>query len=1008
MTAKSATQPNWAIAVIVLLAIGLSACHPSQSGSTAGTTSDASAGNPLPPVDPPDDEDDDDEETPPTPPEPVAVCPSADAPNPDQAMQDALLVAFFDAREGDVIEICAGTWNFTTGLILHGKRGVTIRGAGRDTSEPAVLDQDGDPTEGWRTVLNFDNSGASEGINVSHSDGVTIEGLKVIDSPGNAIRVFKSRQVTIRNVWAGWSDFDPATPGYQPDATNGAYALYPVECEHVLIEDSVAVGSSDAGVYVGQSNDIIVRRSWAKYNVAGYEFENTYRAEFVDNIATKNTGGFLVFDLPGLRQYGEKNLVHRNKSYDNNVPNFAPIGNIVGEVPKGTGMLVLSSDQLEIFDNEIYDNDTMGIAVVNFQLVNKNEKDFKFDFFPEGVEIRDNIFRDNGGDPQQPDQERGDGSFLPFIIAAKNNGRSAHIVWDGGFDGRPPDPSPTASNAGPDTDCAMPLDADGIPLDQPNPNETGRLEPRLDERGRPNYSRNDDVARRISNPDQPCRYNAWKFNPGEDVPARPANYLCLSGNQFENTTPQTQGVAEFLNANFFDASSEDVIAQQLLIPASTDKAPHACDLPARLPPTLDLPFVPDPDSADARPTDEEVAAACEAPMADGEINWDALLNYNCPQLAHYNLFADPADPTGASHGRSLPFELNTILFSDYASKDRYVFLPPGANARYQSRATTGSFRETFDFPVGTVLVKSFSFKHEGNGTEDIVETRLLIKRQKSSGVEWVGLPYVWTGEAGSRTAELKLAGSESAHDYDYADPDPEVSARYTGSVARYQVPAALNCITCHGGDDREAGAAPLGLKARYLNRDLDYGGSIGVVNQIQQWGIAGLLDNVPANIASIERTPRWNVPGDSGQTADSAADKHARVRAYLEVNCMHCHNGNGAGSNSGLNLDAYRDVDVRYGVCKKPIAAGSGSGGFQFDIVPGDAVESILHFRLRSAKAGERMPPLARTVVHGEAVDLLTDWVDNVLLALDAADEESVKGESACTDNPEDNGTPAP
>jgi parallel beta-helix repeat protein len=263
------------------------------------------------------------------------ICPGPDA-------QKQALIAFFDAREGDTIEFCEGQFDFDTGLVMTGKRGITIKGAGLD-----------------KTILSFKQSPAQDGLSINRVDGITIEGLTIYDAPGNGLRIFRSQFVTIRGVKVGWSNADPASPNYDPSmkswTQNGSYAFYPVICRHILIEDCVSVGSSDAGVYVGQSSDILVRRTEAFNNVAGFEFENTYRAEFVDNVAHDNVGGFLVFDLPGRVQYGEKNLVHHNRSFNNNTPSFAPRGAIVGDVPSGTGMLVLASDQLELYENDIYE-----------------------------------------------------------------------------------------------------------------------------------------------------------------------------------------------------------------------------------------------------------------------------------------------------------------------------------------------------------------------------------------------------------------------------------------------------------------------------------------------------------------------------------------------------------------------------------------------------------------------------------------------------------------------------
>ena len=883
------------------------------------------------------------------------ICPGATA-------REEILTAFFDAREGDTIEFCAGTFEMTTGLILNGKRGITVRGAGMD-----------------QTILNFRNSDSAEGINAVHADGLVLEGFTVEDTPGNGIRVFRSEYITMRDVRARWRDSegrDETDEGYEVSPENGAYGLYPVETRHVLMEDCEAHGASDAGIYVGQTSDVLVRNCYATYNVAGFEFENTFRAVFEDNVATKNTGGFLVFDLPDLRQYGAKNIVRRNKSYDNNTDNFAPIGNIVGLTPRGTGMLILATDQLEIHDNEVYDNDTTGIAIVNFGLASPDYPDLRYDFFPEGLYIHHNVFRNNGGNPQEPDPDRGEASLLPLLLRIKNLGRSAHIVWDGAED---------APN-----DCtSIPKDGDGVPLTEPNAHypheEQGG---RTDERGRPNVTREDQ--------DPECKWNAWKFDDEGEL-NKPENWLCIAEtNEFVSggsvlgtlTTP-------FLRANITSSDPATLIVD-LLRPASTDLAPHRCELPAHPEPVLDLPYEPDPDSAGARPDPAAVAAACSKGRA-GHVNMDAVLHYNCPRLADYGLFTDPADPRSGPSGQGMPFELNSALFSDYAKKYRFLFVPDGTQAVYRDH--DDGVTATLDFPVGTVIAKTFSFPVEDDSgaplSEDIVETRLLIKRQTEEGVNWVGLPYMWkTADDGSRYAELAVAGGNKAVEYDYADPDDEVRTtdgqpvRYRGSVANYGIPAALNCLTCHADENREAGSAPIGPKPRFLNRTNVFA-DVGEMNQLDYMQMKGLLSGLPGT--GVERSPKWNVAGSSGELPESPADVHARMRAYLEVNCAHCHHPQGGGSNSGLYLDAYRRVDQRYGICKKPVAAGRGSGGLQYDIVPGASADSILYFRTASDQPGVRMPPLARTVVHGDAVNLIARWIDEALPELsDQIDNEEV------------------
>ncbi len=480
----------------------------------------------------------------------------------------------------------------------------------------------------------------------------------------------------------------------------------------------------------------------------------------------------------------------------------------------------------------------------------------------------------------------------------------------------------------------------------------------------------------------------------------------------------------FLNAHVTSSDPEQ-LAQDLLVPASNDLTPHACDHPARPVPTLQdlgLPFEPDPNSGDARPDPADVAAVCGRALAAGEVNYQALALYNCPSLSQYGLFSMANDPRSAPNGRGVPFDLNSALFSDYAVKYRVLYLPPenlaapnGALKKATYKDRSNGVTATLEFPVGTVIAKTFAFRDDTPAlTENVVETRLLIKRQTSRGVNWVGLPYVWQKNAqGALTsAVLRVQGEEQAVSYDFIDPDEDVKdiegnpQRYTGTVARYGVPPALTCISCHGGDDRESGAPPIGLKPRYLNRNNTYGGA--QVNQLTYLAQQQLLQGLPANFAGIEKHPRWNVPGDdrvvggvaSAPAADSSDDIHGRVRAYLEVNCMHCHQPNGNASNSGLFLDSFRTVNVQYGICKEPVAAGRGSGDNQYDIVPGVSADSILNFRVNSAEAGIRMPPLARSVVHGEAAELLVRWVDTVLPTPDTEDEEVCTGPFAGTPIP--------
>lgn len=886
----------------------------------------------------------------------------------DARARDRILTELFQASAGDVVSLCEGRFDMPTGLLINSKPGITLKGAGMD-----------------KTILNFAKSDSAEGINASYSDGLVLQDFTVEDTPGNGIRIFRSNFITVRGVRARWHDLagrDETDAGYTPRSDVGAYALYPVEVRHILMENCEAHGASDAGVYVGQSSDVVVQNCLATYNVAGYEFENTYRAIFQNNVATKNTGGFLIFDLPDLRQYGEKNIVRNNKSYGNNTENFAPIGNIVGLTPRGTGMLVLASDQLEIYGNEIHDNDSIGIGIVNFGLVDNTYPDQRYDFYPEGLEIHHNTFRNNGMNPQQPNPDRGVASALPLLLRVKNFGRGADIVWDGGEDT-------------PNGCTEYPVDKDGVPLNRPNPNETGRYEARVDERGRPNFDRSDR--------EPTCKYNAWKFNAQGQL-KKPENGICITNNQHDSNPLKTA----FLNAKLNRTDLGPELVQQLATPGSSDLAPHNCDLPARVPPVLKLPYV--ATAGEKRPTAAETQKVCSA-VKPGEVNWAALARHDCPDLAQYGLFKEASDPLSGGQGNGvMPYQLNTALFSDYASKDRVIFLPPGSTPGSVQPAAYKDSRQgvtaTLDFPVGTVIAKTFSFRKEDAAgkllAEKVIETRLLIKRQTATGVNWVGLPYIWSHDGNGRTttAALSLAGGSASVAWDYLDPNPKVlkngqRARYTGTASQYTIPAALNCISCHGGDDREPGSAPIGPKARNLDRGVnaDLGGS----NQLVLMKTRGWLTGLPATPEA--RQPAWDVAGDSGELPGSALDIHKRMRAYLEVNCMHCHNPNGGGSNSGLFLDSFRVVDKRYGICKKPVAAGRGSGGFKHDIVLGQAGSSIMPFRVGSAEAGIRMPSIARTVVHGEAAAMMNDWVQNQLPAVNALDDDLVRNEENCSDS---------
>ncbi len=249
------------------------------------------------------------------------------------------------ANDGDTIDLPAGVFGFTRSILLEGKSNILLRGAGMD-----------------KTILSFRNQEeGAEGMRVSNGTNIVLADFTIQDAKGDNIKTNDINGISFINIKSEWTG--------EPDETNGAYSLYPVMCKNVLIDGCVAIGASDAGIYVGQSTNVIVRNSEAYNNVAGIEIENTVRADVYNNSAHDNTGGILVFDLPGLSQLGQQTRVFSNNVYRNNYTNFAPEGNIVGAVPPGTGVMILASKDVEIFNNEIIDNKTGSIALISYLFV---------------------------------------------------------------------------------------------------------------------------------------------------------------------------------------------------------------------------------------------------------------------------------------------------------------------------------------------------------------------------------------------------------------------------------------------------------------------------------------------------------------------------------------------------------------------------------------------------------------------------------------------------------------
>ena len=327
----------------------------------------------------------------------LTACGEQTPPEPELSFEERLQQQLIQAQPGDVIEVPAGVHEITRGLSLN-VDGVTLRGQGMDN-----------------TILSFRNqSQGAEGLLVSADDFV-IENIAIEDTIGDALKINNSNNVTIRNVRTEWTN--------GADTENGAYGIYPVQSSDILIDGSVAIGASDAGIYVGQSTRIIVRNSRAEFNVAGIEIENSTFADVHDNTAINNTGGILVFDLPNLPVQGGRNTrVFDNQISNNNTANFAPEGNIVGTVPAGTGMMILANDNIEVFGNEFVNNNSANIMIVSYHITGLPIDDANYDPFPESIHIHDNQFSGGGS---QPDSE-------PLqALQQAIGGAIPNVVWDG-------------------------------------------------------------------------------------------------------------------------------------------------------------------------------------------------------------------------------------------------------------------------------------------------------------------------------------------------------------------------------------------------------------------------------------------------------------------------------------------------------------------------------------------------------------------------------------------------
>jgi len=310
-------------------------------------------------------------------------------------------------------------------------------------------------------------------------------------------------------------------------------------------------------------------------------------------------------------------------------------------------------------------------------------------------------------------------------------------------------------------------------------------------------------------------------------------------------------------------------------------------------------------------------------------------------LSEYNFFE--GNLTDLSPGEGvIPYDLNTPLFSDYSHKKRFVWLPEGTSATYNTD-------HVLDFPNGAVLIKNFYYLNDERNPDQgkrLMETRLLVNR----GEEWSAYGYSWNEE--QTDAIYDVVGD--IKEVTWVNIDGEET------TVDYIIPNKNQCKGCHAYDNK---LLPIGPKARNLNKSFAY--EDGELNQLEKWESVGYLNGL------VTKSGRPNV----ANWEDDTQSLHERSMAYLDMNCGHCHNPKGAGQTSGLTLMADSPVGLKVGIFKPTVSAGAGTGGHTYSIVPGKPGESIMIYRMASTNPGAMMPELGRRLVHEEGVNLIADWI---------------------------------
>jgi uncharacterized repeat protein (TIGR03806 family) len=332
----------------------------------------------------------------------------------------------------------------------------------------------------------------------------------------------------------------------------------------------------------------------------------------------------------------------------------------------------------------------------------------------------------------------------------------------------------------------------------------------------------------------------------------------------------------------------------------------------------------------------------DTPTYDNDLQID-FTQIPLPKLSDYHFFDQPLQNLQPI-GRVLPYDLNTPLFSDYAHKARFVWMPQNTPIDYTDA-------DIPQYPERTIFIKNFYYLADERNTESsktIIETRLLVRRDTG----WMAITYLWNNA--QTDATLDVAGGFK--------PISWINSQGNTHSVNYYIPNKNDCKSCHNQADA---IQPVGPNMRNLNKSFDY--ADGTQNQLTRWQNAGLIKNIPPN---PQKLPDWDDP--------TSATLPERARAYLDVNCGNCHSPQGYANNSGLFLNLSEQNPTQYGVCKPPVAAGQGAGGLLYDIVPSNPDSSILIFRMESSQTDIRMPEIGRSLMHTEGVQLIRDWISSL------------------------------